>query len=104
MSFTRWLRNLQAAYHLRSTRPSGRRPGRRERPRFRPRLEGLEGRLPPAVLTVTNNSDTGVSGDGSLRGEIAAAAPGDTIQFALGPNPQTITLTQGELAINQNLS
>src|SRR5205823_6146921 len=46
-----------------------------------------------ANLTVTNNSDTGVSGDGSLRGEIAAAASGDTIIFAAALAGQTITLT-----------
>jgi len=44
-----------------------------------------------AQRTVTNTSDTGVSGDGSLRGEIAAASDGDTIIFAIANN-STITL------------
>jgi hypothetical protein len=35
-------------------------------------------------LTVTNLTDTGVAGDGSLRGELAAAQPGDTITFQPG--------------------
>jgi hypothetical protein len=100
MSFTRWLRNLQSLCHPPST-PGG---GRKARVRFRPRLEVLEDRLAPAVLTVTNNSDTGVSGDGSLRGEIAAAAPGDTIVFDPSLNGQTITLTGGQLEISKNVS
>src|SRR5262245_50009378 len=49
---------------------------------FVPGLDVLEDRTLPSTLTVTNLTDTGVAGDGSLRGEIAAAAPGDTIDFA----------------------
>src|SRR5262249_29161470 len=56
---------------------------KRTRPlRFVPRLEVLEDRTVPSTLTVTNNLDTGVAGDGSLRGEIAAAQSGDTLNFA----------------------
>jgi hypothetical protein len=44
---------------------------------------------------VTNPSDTGGSGDGSLRGEIAAANSGDTIVFADNLAGQTITLNPG---------
>src|SRR5262249_32510400 len=44
---------------------------------FVPRLEALEDRSLPS--TVTNLAD---SGPGSLRGQLAAAAPGDTIDFA----------------------
>src|SRR5215470_17624920 len=51
---------------------------------FVPRLEVLEDRTVPSTLTVTNLSDTGAPGDGSLRGQITAASPGDTIQFAPG--------------------
>ena len=47
-----------------------------------PGLETLEDRTVPSTLMVTNNLDTGVPGDGSLRGEIAAAQSGDTIKFA----------------------
>jgi hypothetical protein len=46
-----------------------------------------------AVCTVTNTSD---SGAGSLRGCIASAASGDTINFSLA-SPATITLTTGVL-------
>src|SRR5215475_11844303 len=51
---------------------------------FVPRLDVLEDRTVPSTLTVTNLNDTGAAGDGSLRGQIAAAAPGDTINFAPG--------------------
>jgi hypothetical protein len=62
---------------------------------------------------VTKSSDTGVAGDGSLRGEIAAANSGDTINFNIpksdpGYNASTgawtITLTRGELDITENLT
>jgi predicted outer membrane repeat protein len=58
----------------------------------------LEDRLAPALLTVTTLQDTGV---GSLRGEIAVAAPGDTINF---PVTGTIPLTSGPIAIMQNVT
>jgi hypothetical protein len=67
------------------------------------RLEALEDRTVPSTLTVTNNLDTGALGDGSLRGEIAAASSGDTINFDPSLAGQTITLTNGELAISQDL-
>jgi hypothetical protein len=70
--------------------------------RFRPQFEVLEGRALPSTLTVTNTTDTGVSGDGSLRGEIAAAASGDTIAFAGNVHGQTITLN-AVLYLNKNL-
>src|SRR5262252_8405008 len=60
------------------------------------RVEALEDRAVPSTLTVTNLSDSGVSGDGSLRGEIAAAKAGDTITFQQGLSG-TITLTGGQL-------
>jgi hypothetical protein len=69
--------------------------------RRRPRLEALEDRTLPAVLTVLNTLD---SGAGSLRGEIAAAAGGDTIVFDPGLNGQTITLTSGQLDITKDLT
>src|SRR6516225_7346848 len=67
------------------------------------RLEVLEDRTVPSTFTVTNNLDTGVASDGSLRGEIAAASSGDTINFDPSLAGQTITLTNGELAITQSL-
>ena len=42
-----------------------------------------------AIITVNNTND---SGAGSLRGAIASAQPGDTINFASGLANQTITL------------
>src|SRR5262249_45317985 len=75
-----------------------------QRPRtYRPRLESLEDRLAPATLTVTTNAD---SGAGSLRGAIAAAASGDTINFAADglTGSQTITLTSGKLVPTVNLT
>jgi hypothetical protein len=59
----------------------------------------------PITLVVTNTNDTGVSGDGSLRGEIAAAAGGDMIEFARPVYGKKITLdpTKGPLTINKNL-
>lgn len=54
-----------------------------------------------ATLIVTNTAD---SGAGSLRDTIAAAAAGDTIQFAAALNGQTITLTSAELLIDKNLT
>jgi len=52
------------------------------------------------TITVTNTSD---SGPGSLRDAIANASPGDTINFAQITLPAIITLTSGELLINQDL-
>ncbi|NIP96856.1 MAG: hypothetical protein GWO24_26825, partial [Akkermansiaceae bacterium] len=48
-------------------------------------------------------TSTGDSGPGSLRGEIAAAAPGDTITFDSSLAGATITLTGGELTIDKDL-
>jgi hypothetical protein len=78
----------------RSRRPVG------LKPLFVPRLEHLEDRTVPSTLTVTNNLD---SGAGSLRDTISNAKSGDTIVFAPSLDGQTITLTSGELAINNNL-
>src|SRR5438132_12598181 len=52
-------------------------------------------------ITVTNIND---SGPGSLRGAIAAASDGDMIQFDPALKGQTITLTSGELLINNDLT
>jgi predicted outer membrane repeat protein len=69
------------------------------RPRFRPRIEPLEDRWLPSVLTVTSTAD---SGPGTLRAELAAAVSGDTIVFAL-PNPSTIQLTSGTLTVSSDI-
>ncbi len=51
-----------------------------------------------AGLKVSNLND---SGPGSLRAQVAAAAPGDTIDFSV---TGTITLSSGEIAIAKNLT
>ena len=73
---------------------------------YRPTLESLENRDLLSTLTVTNLGDTGVRGDGSLRGEIAAAANGDQIVFARSLACQTITLNaaNGPLLLNKDLT
>src|SRR5438105_1094700 len=54
-----------------------------------------------AVLTVTNTND---SGAGSLRDTIAAASPGDEIQFAGALSGKTIQVTTGQISIDKNLT
>jgi hypothetical protein len=71
--------------------------------RFRPVVRSLEDRLTPSVLTVTSLGDTGIPGDGSLRGEVAAASPGDTIVFDDSLVGQTIRLNS-TLRINTDLT
>src|SRR5262245_23200134 len=105
---TMWFRTLFDALSARSPRTPARRGcyapvGNRRPAPFRPHLEALENRWVPSTLTVTNALDTGALGDGSLRGEIAAAQSGDVINFAPGLAGQTITLTNGELAITRSL-
>src|SRR5262249_16503059 len=73
-------------------------------PRFRPRLEVLEGRDVPSTLTVTNNLDAPSAPVGSLRYEIAAAQSGDTIVFDNSLKGRTIALTGGELLVNKSLN
>ncbi|MEH2169515.1 MAG: PEP-CTERM sorting domain-containing protein [Nostoc sp.] len=54
-----------------------------------------------ATLTVNNLDD---SGFGSLRDAINTATSNDVVEFLLGSNPSTITLTSGTLAIAKNLT
>jgi len=54
-----------------------------------------------AILTVTNNND---SGAGSLRWAIANASAGDTVQFNSSLAGQTVTLTSGQLVVDKNLT
>jgi predicted outer membrane repeat protein len=96
--FLSWLRQRKLAGR---THRRGRGPGcAKDRNAFRPRIEALEDRWLPSTLTVLNTAD---SGTGSLRAEIAAASSGDTIVSDSSLNGQTITLTSGELVINQSL-
>src|SRR5262245_14332687 len=97
-----WFRSLFGSLKFRPSGISAR--GMLRRPKgSRLHLEALEDRTVPSTLTVTNNLDTGALGDGSLRGEIAAAQSGDTVNFAPSLLGQTIRLTGGELAITKNL-
>jgi hypothetical protein len=83
----------------------GTRPGRRpRRVPYRPTVTLLEDRALPSTLFVTNTGDTGVSGDGSLRGEIAAAHSSDTILLAGSLAGKTIVLTHGELFLGKDLT
>jgi hypothetical protein len=77
--------------------------GRKGRPHRRhvPRLEALEDRTVPSTLTVTSAADDGSAG--TLRAVLAAAQSGDTIRFAHRLDGQTITLTLGQLPVNQSL-
>ena len=52
-----------------------------------------------ATITVTNTSD---SGAGSLRHALADAVDGDMINFNSSLNGQTITLTSGQLVVNES--
>src|SRR6266496_6740088 len=61
-----------------------------------PLLGAFDGRA--ATLIVSNAADSGAD---TLRGDIALAAPGDTITFA--PGLGVITLTSGELVITKSL-
>jgi predicted outer membrane repeat protein len=72
---------------------------------YRPRLEVLEDRSTPSLVTVTSVSDD-PSDSGSLRHALANATPGETIDFA--PNVRAIrlsnTLNTTGLTIPVNLS
>ncbi|HZY87574.1 MAG TPA: hypothetical protein VFE78_22235 [Gemmataceae bacterium] len=70
-------------------------------PRGLPRLEALEDRTAPAMLTVTSAADDGSAG--TLRAVLASAGSGDTVRFARRLDGQTITLTQGQLTVSQSL-
>src|SRR6516162_1067034 len=77
-------------------------PKRIRPPRIVPRLEALEDRTVPSTLTVTSPADDG--SPGTLRAVIGSASSGDTVMFDPSLAGQTITLTQGELAITQSLN
>jgi hypothetical protein len=61
----------------------------------------LESRTVLSTWTVLNNSD---HDPGSLRAAIASASNGDQIIFDPALNGETITLTTGELLVNQSLT
>ena len=72
-----------------------RQKSRRAALRSRPWVSALESRALLSTLTVTNDND---SGSGSLRGALAAAVAGDSIQFAKSAFG-TITLSSGPLEV-----
>jgi CSLREA domain-containing protein len=86
MTFTNWLRDLRGNAHSQRATGNGPQTVRKARARFRPQLEVLEVRLAPAILTVNTTADETDHTDSvlSLREAIAAANPGDTIQFTAG--------------------
>jgi hypothetical protein len=101
------LRRLVAIYSGKTTRVRRARKPRLRRPTLLT-LELLENRVTPSTLYVTNLNDSAqyTPGDGSLRGEIAAANPGDTIGFG-GPLTGvggSINLTAGPLLLNKSLT
>jgi hypothetical protein len=98
MRFMTWLRSENRSDPADRRRRHGPSRGRAA---VRPRLEMLEERRVLSTLTVTNNLDGTFDGS-TLRNEIAAAQPGDTIVFASGL--QTISLGGSELEINKNLT
>jgi predicted outer membrane repeat protein len=104
MGLISWLRNRKSSTPARC---------HRSRCAFRPRLEALETRWLPSTLQVTTTNDSNYYGDGSLRGEIAAATSGDTIDFNLSTTDRgynsstgtwTMTLGYVELVINKSLT
>src|SRR6516162_7983954 len=100
MRFLTWLRSEKLSKPSVPHRGLG--PSRR-RATARPRLEMLEERRVLSTLTVTNNLDGGFTGN-TLRDEIAAAQPGDTIVFDPSLKGQTITLGASQLEISKNLT
>jgi predicted outer membrane repeat protein len=66
-------------------------------------LEVLETRDCPSTLTVTNNLD-GYNNPGDLRQAVLLAQGGDTIVFDSSLKGQTITLYDGELYIQKNVT
>jgi hypothetical protein len=66
-----------------------------------PELEPLEDRTVPSTLTITSAADDGSAG--TLRVVLGSAQSGDAIRFAHQLRGHTITLTQGQLVVNQNV-
>jgi uncharacterized delta-60 repeat protein len=79
MSFTRWLRNLQSAWHLSSRSGNGRRVARsRPAPGYRPRLEALEDRC----LMSAGALDTTFNPTGSPPGTVTTSMGGTYGSYA----------------------
>lgn len=74
---------------------------RRSRHRVRPKLDQMETRELLSTLTVTNAND---SGPGSLRATVGLANTGDVVQFSKSLDFAEITLTSGEIPINEGIT
>src|SRR5262249_13154202 len=101
MPFATFPSYLTARFHRRRCSREGR-PGWHPKRRFVPRLESLEGRALPSIITVLNVDD---HGPGSLRDAVmeANANPGsDAIDFAAEVSG-TVVLTGGPLTITGSL-
>src|SRR5262245_41281571 len=72
----------------------------RSRRGFKPRFDVLEDRTLPASFTVSSLGD---SGPNPLRDALIKAGDGDVVQFAPNLNGQTIVLTSGTLALDDDI-
>ncbi|HUK13821.1 MAG TPA: choice-of-anchor Q domain-containing protein [Thermoanaerobaculaceae bacterium] len=61
----------------------------------------LAGAAHAATFTVTSANDSGL---GTLRGQVAAAGDGDTVNFDPSLNGSSIVLTSGEIGINASIA
>jgi hypothetical protein len=104
MSFNSWLRALRSICRVEGN--SARTAYRHSAAGFRPRLELLEDRTAPAMLTVTTLSDLSVHTGVSLRNAIATAnidaqvGTADTINFDSSLAGGTVLLSQGQLELS----
>src|SRR5262249_31143265 len=92
--FMQWLSRRFSSVRVRPSRPST----------FRPRVEGMEDRLAPAVFDVTTAANGGA---GSLRQAIldANSTPGaDIITFSIGSGGKVISLSKALPAITETVT
>src|SRR5262249_27532633 len=76
---------------------------RKDRVRFRPRLEAMEARCVPSTWTVTSASDD-ISQNSLRRAIILEAKSGDTIQFAPTIDSIRLNPAYGQLILDKNLT
>ena len=90
--------NGSGALRLGSFVAENRKAARRRRI-IRPAIEAIEPRVMLSTSTVTSSADAGA---GSLRNVLAAASPGDTIDFAAAI--REVDLTSAGLTLSQNVT